>query len=93
MGPSIKSGRVGASWKEGAALGLLVEILQRLSLKIPVSLSGLGGKERSEERTENSGSRFHADFSIWLFFKNQFTPVVGYVAVNSTSTLKALTGC
>lgn len=60
MEPSIKSRRVGAS----AALGLLVEILQRSSLKIPVSLGGLGWKKRSEERTENSGSRFRANFSM-----------------------------
>jgi len=92
---SIKSMEVGEGWKERGILGLLTKILQRLSLKIPVSLCGLGRKKCSEKRTGNSRSLFHASFSIYLFFKNQFTSMVDYVMVKQTlpSALKAFTHC
>lgn len=68
MVASVKSMTVGESWKERAILGLLTKILQRSRLKIPVRLCGLGRKKWSEKRTGDSGSLFHADFVIYLFF-------------------------
>lgn len=76
MVASIKSMKVGESWKERVILGLLTKILQRWRIKIPVSLCS---QRQSKKGTENSGSLFHAGFSIYLFFKIKFTAMVGWL--------------
>lgn len=62
MVASIKSMKVGESWKERVILGLLTKILQRSRLKIPVSLCSLEGKKWSKRDWE-----FRISLSCWFF--------------------------
>lgn len=70
MVASIKSMKVGESWKDRAILGHLTKILQRSRLKMPIDVCGLGRKKLSNKKTEDSGSLFHAGFLIYPFFKS-----------------------